>query len=162
MLKIRKNPQTEPGLPDFTGTVKEMRVFLRGYIGDPTTEGSFTNPEGKKLNPALLDWEEESNKRREKYFEEIKSNHNFTKIYHENKKMKVLNTGETTKEILKSIKEIIAEETDYYEKNDLLTKLNFIISSSKSEKIKMAKLKEFLSEIMDSISKDVDMNMELE
>ena len=62
LLKIRKNPQTEPGHPDFTGTVKEMRVFLRGYIGNPTKEGPYTNPEGKKLNPALLDWEEESNR----------------------------------------------------------------------------------------------------
>ena len=54
---IRENIATEPGLPSFTGTIFEMRQFFRSYIGDPTEKGEFTNPEGKKLNPDLLEWE---------------------------------------------------------------------------------------------------------
>ena len=68
----------------------------------------------------------------------------------------MLEEGETYKEMLQSVKSVIAEEDDFSIKNDLLTKLNFIISSSKSEKKRQEKLKEFYGELMDSLSKETD------
>ena len=153
---IRENIATEPGLPSFTGTIFEMRQFFRSYIGDPTEKGEFTNPEGRKLNPALLEWENISADRRKQYFQEIKASNKFTKIYHGNRKFNVLEEGETYKEMLQLVKSVIAEEDDFSIKNDLLTKLNFIISSSKSEKKRQEKLKEFYGELMDSLSKETD------
>ena len=67
-----------------------------------------------------------------------------------------MDVGETYKETLQSIKVIISQESDSDLKNDLLTKLNFIISSSKSEKVRMEKLREFSYEFMDSLSNDSD------
>ena len=67
-----------------------------------------------------------------------------------------MDVRETYKETLQSIKVIISQESDSDLKNDLLTKLNFIISSSKSEKVRMEKLREFSCEFMDSLSNDSD------
>ena len=54
------------------------------------------------------------------------------------------------KEVLQSVKTIIAEESDHTLKNDVLTKLNFLISPPKCEK------REFSSELMDTLSKETE------
>ena len=77
---VRQNLPTELGLPDFTRTIYEMRQFFRRYIKDPTEKGKFTNPESRKLNPSLQEWDTIASKRRIDNFEEVKNNHKFTKI----------------------------------------------------------------------------------
>ena len=156
LTATRKNIATEPGLPDFTGTIFEMRQFFRSFIGNPTENGEFTNPEGRKLNHSLLEWDTIAAERRKLYFQEIRANHKFTKIFHKSKKISVFEEGETYKEVLQSVKTIIAEESDHTLKNDLLTKLNFIISSTKSEKKRLEKLREFSSELMDTLSNETE------
>ena len=118
-------------------------------INDPTLESQFTNLQGKKLNPILLNWEEETSKRRQKYFEEIIEQGKFTHCKHANKKISALESNETYKICLANVREEIEEEDDPELRSELLKKLTNILSKGKSDKDRLENLNHFRQEIAD-------------
>ena len=103
-----------------------------------------------------MEWDTIAAERRKLYFQEIRAYKFFSQVFFTRVKKSVFEEGDTYKEVLQSVKTIIAEESDHTLKNDLLTKLNFIISSSKSEKKRLEKLREFSSELMDTLSNETE------
>lgn len=157
MHVVRQNVAQEPGLPNMTGAVIEMRQFFRVFLGDPTEKCDFTNFEGQNLNEQLLDWENLANERRSKYFDEILDQQKFTQVRHENKKIQVLAAGESFKELYANVLEHIHDEDDSQTKSTLLMKLANLLSTAKSEGSKISKLRKFRGELLDSnISEDED------
>ena len=143
------NIEEEPGLPDFSETVVEMRQYFRKFIGDPTVDVEFTNFQNKKLNKDLLNWKEETSKRREVYFDEIIENGNFSHCKHKNKKMPTLEVEETFKTCLNNLNTEIDDEDDPVVRANLSKKLANILSKGKTEKDRFEMIKKFRQEILD-------------
>ena len=141
----------EKEFPNYEDCIRTVRKVIRQFVGNPNERKSFQTLGEDTLNSALIyDYEKESSRRRELFFDEILQSKKFSKAKHKEKPFQIVKKKPTLEDITKEINAIVDGEEDSVTQCDILRKVNTIsmIQDSKTKERKMAELLDQLENAM--------------